>query len=165
MTRTHVRSLLLTFSAILALAGCGGGGLTVSGQAVVTDSAGTSSGFRFPSGVRLDGGAGVNTGSCQISRGASGVYGVVVDLYGDSAAAGRGVRSMTIMAHSNAPATGQITADLGGTEFNGTCTVSVTSLDEGRGNVTLTSSGCSVTHGTDTETADVALSFAGCTVI
>ena len=58
------------------------------------------------------------TGSCQISRSASGAYGVVVDLYGNSQAQGRAVRSMTIMGHSPA-APGQIDAELGANTFTG----------------------------------------------
>lgn len=165
MTRTKLASLVLTLGATLALAGCGGGGLTVGGSAIVMDAAGTTSGFRFPAGVRLDGGAGVNTGMCTISRGASGVYGVVVDLYGDPAGTGSAVRSMSIMAHSDSPASGQVTADVGGTEFSGTCQMSVTSLDEGRGNVTLTGYECVLTSGAQRDTADVNLTFSGCTVI
>jgi hypothetical protein len=165
MTRKTFAPVLVTLSAMIALTGCGGGGLTVGGSAVVTDSAGTTSGFQFPDGIRLDGGAGTNTGMCTISRGASGVYGVVVDLYGDAAGAGHAVRSMTIMAHSNAPQTGQITADLGGTDFDGTCRIDVTSLDEGRGNVTLATQGCVLTHATETVHTDVTLAFSGCTVL
>ena len=137
MTRTTIASMLLSVSAILALAGCGGGGLTAGGSATVTDSAHTTTGFRFPAGIHLNGGAGTNTGTCQVSRGATGVYGVVIDLYGDSQGTGHTVRSMTIMAHSDAPAAGRITADLGGDEFTSTaCNVTVTDLDEARGNVT-----------------------------
>ncbi len=165
MTRTHFRSLLVSFSAMLALAGCGGGGLTANGSATVTDSTSTSSGFHFPAGVRLDGGAGTITGMCTISRTSGGGDGVVVDLYGDAQGTGHAVRSMTLMAHSTAPATGQITADLGGDEYSGTCTIAVTGIDEGHGAVTLTTSGCALTHTTDTVHADVQLGLDGCTVI
>jgi hypothetical protein len=166
MTRTKLASLVLSLSAMLALAGCGGGGLLASGDATVTDTASTRSGFHFDSAVRLDGGAGTTTGTCQISRGASGVYGVVIDLYGDAQGVGHAVRSMTIMAHSEAPATGQITADLGGDEFTSSaCTIDISDLDPGRGDVTLSANGCTLTHGTETATANVALTLAGCEVI
>lgn len=166
MTRTKYARTLVSLSAILALAGCGGGGLTASGQATVTDSTGTVSGFHFPAGVRLDGAAGTTTGVCQISRG-SGAYGVVVDLYGDSQGVGHAVRSMTIMAHSDAPTAGHVTADLGGTEFSTptSCQVDVTGIDEGRGEVTLTANACAIAHGTETATANVQISLSGCQVI
>lgn len=169
MTRTKFAPLFLSLSALLALAGCGGDtGLTASGQAVVTDSAGTASGFNFPAGVRLDGGGGGTTGMCQISRGAPGTYGVVIDLYNNAQGLGSAVRSMTIMAHSDAATSGQVSAELGANEFTsaaGACSVAVTDLDEGRGNVAISATSCTLTHGTDTATATVSLTFSGCTVI
>lgn len=167
MTRKTLSKTLLSLAAVVALGGCGGGGLVVGGSATITDSAGTETGFRFPAGVHLNGGMGVNSGSCEISRGAPGVYGVVVDLYGDSAGQGHAVRSMSIMAQTDSPLTGEITSDLGGDEYSATCRVDLTNLDDLRGNVTLTAHGCQLTSSAGTEhvAADVTLDFSGCTVL
>ncbi len=165
MTRKTLAPLLTFVAAMLSVAGCGGGGLVVGGNAIVTDASGTSTGFRFPSGVHLNGGMGTNSGACTISRGAAGVYGVVVDLYGDSQGTGHAVRSMSIMAHSDAPDAGDIMADLGGTEYSGTCRVDLTAIDETRGSVTITANDCPLTHATETVSADVLLTFSACTVI
>lgn len=165
MTRTTFASTLVSLAALLALGGCNSGGLTATGSVIVTDTAGTTTGFQFPNSIRLDGAAGTTTGLCQISRGSSGVDGIVVDLYGDAQGLGHSVRSFNLMAHSDSPATGQITADLGGDEFSGTCNVQATSIDEGNGHVTLQTQACTLTHGTDTASVNVDLTFAGCTVI
>lgn len=162
MTRTSIRNALVTLGAVFALAGCGGGGLKVIGTADVT-TATASSGFDFPQQVRLDGGAGTVTGTCQISRSASGAYGVVVDLYGNSQAQGRAVRSMTIMGHSPA-APGQIDAELGPDTFTGTCNV-ITNVDESRGLVGLQATGCQISNAGETASVDVNLNLEGCTVI
>lgn len=167
MTRKTFAPALVTLAAMLALVGCGGdSGLTATGSATITDSTSTSSGFTF-TGVRIDGagGTGRTTGMCTISRGASGVYGVVVDLYGDAGGQGHAVRSMSIMAHTDNVASGQIDADLGGTDFTGTCTVGVPTLDEGRGTVSLRATDCALTHGTDSVQANVNLDLSGCTVL
>jgi hypothetical protein len=167
MTRTTRASLLVCLTVMLGI-GCGGGqGLVVGGNALVRDSAGTESGFRFdPAGVHLAGGMGTNSGMCTISRHAAGSYGIVVDLYGDAQGTGHALRSMDIMVNTDDPQAGQITADLGGTEFSSTtCRIDATSLDEGRGNVTLTATDCPLTAGTETATANIHLDLAACTVV
>jgi len=173
MTRTFV-SRLVSLAAMLALASglsaCNSSGLTAQGHATVTTGSGassTSTGFSFSGPMRLDGGAGTTTGMCQISRGSGpGIYGVVVDLYGNSQATGRAARSITIMAQTASPQSGQITADLGGDDFTSGagCTLEVTSLDEGHGNVNMVGQ-CPLTFGSETAAADISLSLSGCTVM
>lgn len=171
MTRTTLAARLVFFAATLWLAGCGGGGLLAGGRALITLSGGTATtGFTFAPAIRLDGSAGTVSGSCQISHSATGNDGVVIDLYGNSQASGRAIRALTIMGHVTTPTSGRITADLGGDTFTSTspCTVTVTGLDEGRGNVSVTSS-CQLAFGTgasaQTATADVSLDLSGCSVI
>jgi hypothetical protein len=173
MTRTF-STRILTLVAALALSigasACNSSGLTASGHVTIvanpaTAAAATSS-FAFTNNTRIDGGGGT-TGMCQISRGASGQYGVVIDLYGNAQATGRAARSVTILAQSASAQSGRITADLGGDDFTsaaGACQVNVTTVDEGHGSVALTST-CPLSFGTETATTDVSLALSGCTVM
>lgn len=166
MTRKTVAPALVSLAALLALGGCGGNeGLTAYGSATVT-AAGARTGFDFgSSGLRVDGGGGT-TATCQISRGTTvGAYGVVIDLIGNAAAEGHSIRSMTILAHAAAPDEGSISADLGGTSFDGTCRIDVTELDEGSGAVHLRATDCALSSGTESATAGVDFGMRGCTVM
>ena len=165
MTRKTVAPALVSLAALLALGGCGGNeGLSAYGRAVVTIGS-TPTGFDFGTGVRLDGGHGT-TASCQISRGTgTGAYGVVIDLIGNPAAEGRAIRSMTVLAHSDAPDTGSVSASLGGTDFEGTCRVVVTELDEGTGSVRLSATDCAIQSTTESASALIDFGMRGCTVM
>lgn len=147
----------LALASVLALAGCGGGGLEVSGHVDVTTT-GASTGFNFPQPVRLDGGAGLITGSCVMTRSAAGGYGIVVDLFSsDANPEGRAIRSMTIMTRSDA-STGSIDAQLGQDDFeNAACQMRVTGLDAASGQVAFTTTSPCVITGPAGETATVEL--------
>ncbi len=146
---------MLALASVLALAGCGGGGLEVSGHVDVATSA-AATGFNFPQPVRLDGGAGLITGSCVMTRGTAGAYGVVVDLYsGDASPDGRAIRSMTIMTRTDA-ASGRIEAQLGQDDFaNGSCDITVTAFDAATGQLAFSSTNDCVITGPAGETASV----------
>ena len=166
MTRKTVVPALVSLTALLALGGCGGNdGLTAYGTATVRIT-GAQTGFNFgSSGLRVDGGGGTRA-TCQISRGTTtGSYGVVIDLIGNGAAPGREIRSMTVLARTDAGDVGSITADPGGTDFDGACHIDVTDLDEGAGAVHLRTSDCALTAGTETATAGLDFGLRGCTVM
>jgi hypothetical protein len=150
MTRT-----MLALASVLALAGCGGGGLEAAGNFDVTTSAATT-GFNFPQPTRLDGGAGLITGSCIMTRAADGGYGVVVDLYSsDENPDGRAIRSMTIMTRSD-QSTGTIQAQLGQDDFENTgCLMHVNAIDPSTGQVVMSSTSDCVITGPAGETASV----------
>lgn len=150
---------MLALASVLALAGCGGGGLEVAGTVDIetldpNTGATAQTGFDFPDPVRLDGGAGLITGSCVLTRGATGGYGVVVDLFSsDTNPEGRAIRSLTILTRSD-EVTGTIEAQLGQDDFtNDACRIRVLGLDAGSGQISFsTSEACELT-GPDGETA------------
>jgi hypothetical protein len=156
---TRMTRKMLALASVLALAGCGGGGLEVSGNVDIATMGGTmdaTTGFAFPDPVRLDGGAGLITGSCVMTRGATGSYGIVVDLFSsDTNPQGRAIRSMTIMTRSD-ESTGSISAQLGQDDFdNGSCQMHVTGIDGSSGQVAFASTGDCLLQGPGGETATV----------
>ncbi len=154
--RTRMTRTMLSLASVLALAGCGGGGLEVSGQVSVETSSATT-GFNFPQPVRLDGGAGLITGSCVMRRSAEGSFGVVIDLFSsDANPEGRAIRMMSIMTRSDA-SSGSIEVQLGADDFeSANCLMQVTALDAATGQIALQStSDCTLT-GPAGETATVA---------
>lgn len=151
----------------LALAGCNGSaGLTAIGTASV-DVAGTPSGFNFGQPARLDGAApaGAITGSCTMTRTVSaGVtsYGVVADLFKPSAVEGQAVRSLTLMGRSDAM-TGTIEAEIGTDAYRGTCPLTLEYMPDS-GEARFIASGCRITSGGASATADIDMAFSGCVV-
>ncbi len=159
-------TVLIAVPATVAAIGCNGSpGLTVQGS-VDIDANGTPTGFVFEQPARLDGAApnGAITGSCTLTSDPThSAYGVVVDLYGPSAAEGRALRSITIMTRTDATANGTVEAELGADTFRGTCTVD-TPYVTGNGQVTLHTRGCSIAGAGETATVALDLTFDRCTV-
>lgn len=149
------------------VAGCGGSpGLTVAGS-VTIEVEGASTGFRFEQPTRLDGTApaGAITGNCTLTSDGTGTaYGVLVELFGSAHGQGRAVRSVTVLARTDAPAMGIVEAELGPDAFRGTCDVEVP-LVEGSGRVRVVSRTCTVSGPGETARVELDLTLERCTVM